>query len=312
MQPAPTIRGSRREGYLVAPLYRFELKGVEDVALKDARILPVTSLNAPSIPEECDEWLRQKVGAPRWIIEMRVRDEWTRRTLDRALLALKLFKNAYVQSHYVYPDRGGRDAWDKLRHYVSFDQWSSILDYQLLGSEIEALSRHWELFVEVDPGLFPAYRFHLAEFRPYDPDRFVDYIQCLESLFVPDDTAAKGKKLRERAAVILGDGSDEGRTRLCQQVHAAWGLRSSIVHGDAYSRRDVARRNLKERITDQGAGDMDGWWMELHWARNLARRALRFFVESDLLDSDKRKKYLQEVGSRAISNECTGEWSQHV
>jgi hypothetical protein len=200
--------------------------------------------------------------------------------LNRALIVFKLFKDSLVFSNVVVFGDPPSRAYG-LRHYKP---WSRvpIERYSLADSEMKHFVDFWKRFIGMNPGSFPVYRFHLADFRPYLRDRVVDYVDSLEYLFVPDSGEGEiSYKFRSRGTLLIGyDKDSESKEKIYEELKRAYALRSAIVHGNA----DKESQLLKDTT----------WEDEIGPIRCYDREAIKFFFLADCLDDSERRRTLLE------------------
>lgn len=147
-----------------------------------------------------------------------------RKILDRALTVFKLFKDQLVLADYIFSETC---LIDRLPHYVYWE-YEARKDpiFHLSLEEENEFHNFWKEFIEVNPGNFSVYRFHLADYRPYLRDRLVDYVESLEVLFVPDsDEGEIAKKFRSRGSSILGlEKEEKERKTLFEELMKSYSL----------------------------------------------------------------------------------------
>jgi len=250
------------------PLNNFDRERTGVLELSNARILPGNELKDPRLD-----------GKTKYVLEMEeVQQEKPRRSLDRVLSIFKLFKDCLVLSNVVLI---GEKRADHLSHYTHWvDQDRGVPAYFLTQQEEEDFSRFWEEFSEIDAGNFAVSRFHLADYRAYSTDRFVDYVESLEYLFVPDSGEAEiSYKFRHRGCLILGrDRPEKNRREIFGVLRDAYRLRSAVVHGG----------NINKYLKGHK------WEDKLNPVRSYAREAIKFFFRQKCIDNAKRRKELLE------------------
>jgi hypothetical protein len=130
-------------------------------------------------------------------------NEEPRRTLDRCITILKLFKENFIFSGIVYSYVNGR--LDILRHYNPYMHYTyDDNKYTIFENNEKKLKVFWSQSFDDMPyaTFFPLYRFNLADYRAYSMESFVDYVESLEGILVPDKNLIT-KKFQERGAFIL-------------------------------------------------------------------------------------------------------------
>jgi hypothetical protein len=223
-------------------------------------------------------------------------DETRRRPLDRALVVFKLFKDGLVKSNIVFVQQNGVTNSLLWRHYVRYTHPETMVPiYMLNQSEEPSFREFWREFVSIDPTNFAVYRFHLADFRPYMRDRFVDYVESLEYLLVPDSGEGEiGYKFRTRGALTLA--SPEEREQVYQDFDDAYDLRSAIVHGISERKARILRKK-------GGTDEIKGWEEMIRLARNYDRQLIVLFFRERCYDNqDMRREYVVQKSL------CTSEY----
>jgi len=210
--------------------------------------------------------------------------EEARRLLDRALTTFKLFKGAHVLSNLAFFSKDGKMTFRHWRHYFHWRRCELTAFFLGKGEEI-AFKKFWNEFAEINTENFAVYRFHLADFRPYLRDRFVDHVESLEYLFVPDsDEHRIGYKFRSRGTMVLGEHlATEERVDLFKQLKDAYDLRSAIVHG-----------NTTEESRLLPSSDLWEERIEIVRRHNIA--AIKLLFRAGVLDNyEKRKAFMKTV-----------------
>jgi hypothetical protein len=250
------------------PLSNFDRESSSVLQLPNARIVPVHEIEDLRLDPET-----------KYVLEMDAREgEKPRRSLDRVLAVFKLFKDCLVLSNVVYM---GRDKFDSLPHYTHWiDKDRGVPLYYLSQEEEIEFCAFWDDFFEINAGNFAVSRFHLADYRANSADRFVDYVESLEYLFVPDSGESEiAYKFRQRGCMILGlNGTPEKRKGILDALKDAYRLRSTIVHGGDFGKYIKGKK----------------WEDKLSPIRNYAREAIRFFFRQGCLDDAKKRKELLE------------------
>ncbi len=264
---------------LTIPLDNFDRDRSYVLNLGGPRIISTTEVSIPIQVPQC-----------KYILEMDSREgEIPRRTLDRVLTVFKLFKDSLVLSKIVVIGT----KIDYLPHYTHWiDQDRGVPLYHLSKNEEPEFCKFWEGYIEINPINFAVSRFNLADYRAYSTDRFVDYVESLEYLFVPDSGEGEiSYKFRIRGTLILGiDKSSKKRRRIFDNLKEAYSLRSAIVHGN----QKKIDKYLRNRT----------WEDVIKPIRCYAREAIKYFYREGCLDnSDDRKKLIER---RIIFNSKLG------
>ena len=254
---------------LIIPLSNFDRDRSSVLDLGGPRIISATEVSIPiQLPLKC-----------KYILEMNSRErEIPRRTLDRVLTVFKLFKDSLILSKFVFI---GTQP-DYLPHYTHWiDSDRGVPLYRLNEDEETKFCKFWNEYIEVNPKNFAVFRFHLADYSAYSTDRFVDYVESLEYLFVPDSGEGEiAYKFRTRGSLILGRNKlPDKRRQIFSNLKNAYSLRSAIVHG-----RNNVNKLLRGRT----------WEDNLQPIRCYARDAIKFFFQAGCLDNATVRKKVME------------------
>jgi hypothetical protein len=247
--------------------------------LGNARIIPQRDVS--------ESILRQLSDAPRFFLE--IEDETdVRDTLDRALVVFKLFKNDPLLANIAFVDTLRIEFQEYL--YYTGPARPHVPEYHLTLDEEKRLDPFWREHISINSKNFAVYQFHLADFGPYLRPSFVNYVESLEYLLVPDSEGGEiAYKFRSRGALILGqDKQPAERKMIYARLKESYSLRSAIVHG-------ASEEKHRKRFCEL-AGIADEWSDALlSVIRCDARRALCYFFRERCLDDRKlRGKLLQE------------------
>jgi len=253
---------------LIIPLSNFDRDRSSVLDLGGPRIISATEVSIPIQPPlKC-----------KYILEMNSREgEIPRRTLDRVLTVFKLFKDSLILSKFVFIGT----QLDYLPHYTHWiDPDRGVPLYRLSEDEETKFCKFWNEYIEINPKNFAVFRFHLADYSAYSTDRFVDYVESLEYLFVPDSGEGEiAHKFRTRGSLILGRNKlPDERRQIFSNLKNAYSLRSAIVHGGN------VRKPLRGRT----------WEDNLQPIRCYARDAIKFFFQASCLDDANLRKELME------------------
>lgn len=276
---------------LTIPLGNVVLDKPSIVGLHDARILPfdelelklrdsITATFAKLEGVRCVDFGRPEFYLQMEVPELKI-DEEARAWLDRALTTFKLFRDPPVLSSLVFMEKNTGIQYLHWRHYFHWRR-VNIDPYSLCSGEEHTFQEFWKEFIQLDPGNFAIYRFHLADFRPYLRDRFADHVESLEYLLVPDYEKGKiGLRLRSRGAKILGKNSQKTRDQIFNELKDSYDLRSAIVHGDE-------KKEQKLRPRDEL------WEEKIRMIRQYNREAIKLlFRKGCLYDRSKRIEFFQ-------------------
>lgn len=260
-------------GTLSIPLFNLELQSGSSVDLEKASIVELPTRKRSVT-----------FHAPKYELRMEERpnEEW-RRSLDRALVIFKLFKDGIVLANEVVADSGQRDI---LPHYIP---WTSSAAkrriYSLSKEELPSFQGFWKDYQDIDPEDFSVSRFHIADYEPYLADRYVDHVMALECLLVPDGGQGEiGFKFACRGALLLSDEATvESRESTFRRFRVYYDTRSQIVHGDS-GKKKVPRTPAR-------------WEEDLEPLRTHTRQTIRMFFEAGLLSEtvDLRRKAIQRA-----------------
>ena len=207
-----------------------------------------------------------------------------RRTLDRALTILKLFKEYFIFSGVTY-QYSNRHV-DPLVHYQPFQRYTYDDNaYTVLENEENSFLNFWNDFYKAPYNtLYPFYRFHLADYRPYSIDCYVDHVASIESLLVPDGNDGKiTKKFQKRGAYIINHESSANFRDCERYLRKAYDLRSDIVHGNKQMDKGVATKSR------------DDWKDDIKKIRNYNRMIIRYIIKNGLCDFEKRKSKMKTI-----------------
>jgi hypothetical protein len=272
---------------LTIPLVNLQLERSDIIDLGASKIIPISRVSDP-IRSMARLGIETDTYPPALPVdyvlqtqsEQKVDDAQAEVFLNRALTVFKLFKDSLVFSNVIVIGDPPERAYG-LRHYKP---WSRvpIERYSLADNETKQFVEFWKRFIGVNPGSFPVYRFHLADFRPYLRDRVVDYVDSLEYLFVPDSGEGEiSYKFRSRGTLLIGhDKNSESKGRIYEALKRAYTLRSAIVHGNA----DKEDQLLKDST----------WEDEIAPIRCYDREAIKFFFIAGCIDDSEKRRTLLE------------------
>ncbi len=235
------------------------------------------------------EWEIQRI-ATRFFMQMELQSEPSAFSISRAndlvdtvLTVLKLFKEGLVASDRVFVLNDNSARFFRFPHYVPWNRPENPPEeYFLSKGEETGFSKFWTEFSAINTRNFGVYRFHLANFRPFLADRYVDHVESLEFLFVPDSFEREiGLKFRTRGALLLAN-AKEVRKNVLSDLRNAYGLRSAIVHGNS---------SKEARLL----GDSTKWEEKIRIVGNYNRSAIRLFFRNRTLDENKsRLRFLKK------------------
>lgn len=262
---------------LTIPLGNFDCSKSSIIDLWGPRIVPIKDT---SLSNE----IRRRLGEVKYCLEINsIQGEKPRRTLDRILIVFKLFKDSLVLSNTIL---AGNNIIDELPHYTHWvDKDRGVPLYYLSEDEESTFCEFWKEFFEIDYDNFAVNRFHLADYVAYSTDRFVNYVEALEYLFVPDsDEGEISYKFRSRGAQILGKNKKpDNREKIYLELKHAYKLRSDIVHGETSKGINKLLRNKT-------------WEENIRPIRCYSRDAIKFFFHAGCLDNaNKRRKLMEKI-----------------
>jgi len=273
------------------PLGNFDRQKQSTINLGDAKVIASENLAHELFEYIMESFAKRKelvdLNPPKFYLQMDLadavleNDETRRRPLDRALVLFKLFKDGLVKSNIVFIQQKGVTNSLLWRHYVRWTIREAKAPIYILNRDEEtSLPEFWREFVSIDPTNFAVYRFHLADFRPYLRDRFVDYVESMEYLLVPDSGEGDiGYKFRTRGALVLG-AADERQT-VHDHLKGAYDLRSAIVHGNSQREAQIIGKLQWENVISP--------------VRHYDRRLIVLFYRARCInDSVKRRSFLLE------------------
>ena len=194
---------------------------------------------------------------------------------------LKLFKEKFIFSQIVYSYIDNQI--DVLPHYQPYQRYSYDEDlYKIEKEEEEEFTNFWRKFINIPYSTtYSLYRFHLADYRPYSMDTYIDYVESLESLLVPDgDEGNISKKFKNRGASILAN--VESKNKIKKNLFELYDRRSTIVHG-------------KEKMTDIEKWTTEDWKAPIKLIRCYDRKIIKYVVDKNILDFDERKSEMKRI-----------------
>lgn len=202
----------------------------------------------------------------------------------RTLSIFRLFKDSQIVCEMVvvgHPPLGAVS----FRHLIPWSR-NQIDPYRLLSNEQTSFARFWSRLADLDSQNFAVYRFALADFRPYMYDRFTDYVESMEYLFVPDSAGGEIRhKLSSRASMILGRyEAPSRRQQIYEEIKDAYDIRSSIVHGTVPEESEL---RLGERRLSR-------WEDANQLLRHYDREGILFFFDRACLGYPKTRRDLLE------------------
>jgi len=203
-----------------------------------------------------------------------------RNALNKILVIFKLFKDDLINSNLII--EGGKPV-DRLPHYTYWiDPHRGAPIYRLSSDEETQFCSFWKNYAEINAENFAVYRFNLADYEPFSSDRFVNYIESLEYLLVPDSSEGEIRfKFSMRGAILLGKTVGE-REGILDLFKAAYDLRSAIVHGNNEKITKLKGKRTWEDVTKP--------------IRAYTRDAIKFFFENGCLDNaEERSKLIQRI-----------------
>jgi hypothetical protein len=221
-----------------------------------------------------------------YVLETKGMQKDIERAVMRTLAAFRLFKDSQIVCELVVVGKPPRGSVS-FRHFIP---WSRIkIDpYYLRDKEQNSFAEFWRKSVSLNPMNFATLRFVLADFRPYLYDRFTDYVESLEYLFVPDSAGGEIRyKFSSRVALILGRyEAGSRRLQIYEEMKDAYDMRSAIVHGTVPGENELT---LGERRFTR-------WEDANELLRQYCRDAILFFFKRACLeDRDRRKQLLEKM-----------------
>lgn len=267
---------------LTIPLTNLQRESESVLELKDARIVPF-SLVDNKVASIVTKIFRT---APPFYFGTAVNSD-IRVAFDRVLIAFKLFKNEPLLARVFFID-GEVHEFQEYIYYVGPARQTTPL-YHLTLDEETRFKQFWEHHRTINSSNFAVYRFHLADYGPYLRSSFVNYVESLEYLLVPDsDEGEISYKFRSRGAIILGiNESPEAKKNIFQRLKWEYSLRSAIVHGNDES-------EPMQRLSKLSGSDL-GWDDALSLVRNDSRLTIRYFFREGCLDDRSKRRELLET-----------------
>ena len=182
-----------------------------------------------------------------WFSTIPKKGEEPRRTLDRILIIFKLFKDSLVLSNIIFNEEGKHI--DLLPHYTYWEDLERDLNYYIITAVEKPIFKiFWNKYNIINNFNFAVNRFHLADYNVYLKYRLINYIECLEYLFVPDSSSGEiSYKFRTRGTIILGIKKTlSEREIIFNQLKEFYTLRSAIVHGNKKNEKKIMRNKKWE------------------------------------------------------------------
>lgn len=284
---------------ITIPLFNFELT--------DTR---VCKLGTDRIEKANTKQIEESKGPYYYAFNLKVmpgndNDEDYRQAFNKGIITLKLFKDEFILADfYQLPDR---DLGVRIFYFIP---WGRVIDrrYSISLRDKRKLRRFWEDLQDIDTKNFAVSRFHLAEYRPKDNDRFLDYVLALEFLLVPMVKTEIAYQFRLSGALCLGKHDNLSIQKRFELLNCIYDLRSRIVHGEP----DIAAiRNLRKLVVPNESekereailtnkNERLKWRILIETIRTYVREAiLLFYKEKDsegirLLDNnDDRRKWIK-------------------
>ncbi len=257
-------------GKLTIPLENFNRSRSSIIDLGGPMIVPIEDTSLSNVPE-----------GVKYCLEIdSIEGEKPRRTLDRILIVFKLFKDSLVLSNRIFAENTIIDVLPHYTHWVDGNR--GLLLYDLNEYEESTFCEFWKEFFEIDYANFAVNRFHLADYRAYSTDRFVNYVEALECLFVPDSGGGEiSYKLRSRGAQILGKNKEpKDRKKIYSELKHAYDLRSAIVHGNTGQINKLRKNKI--------------WEETIQPIRCYSRETIKFFSHAGCLDNNDDRRELME------------------
>jgi hypothetical protein len=244
-------------------LHNLELRGIDAIELHNAEIsktkTPVLNVT------QNDKKYEYQIPEHQIIIKAPP-DKEPRRSLDRALLVLNLFKPTCLFSN-ILTCAGYDIEFDELPHY---QPWRKPDTYSIKEEEVCAFKIFWKEYfdkINFESSVFTFFR--LAPILPYDTMTALFYSHCLEALFTPNGTGLK-YKYAKRGALIIGDKSSvDNMTRLKLELEELYDFRSAIVHGRDFGQPEEGK--LKDY-------------------RMFCFTAIQYYLKHDLIDNYRMRR----------------------
>jgi hypothetical protein len=274
---------SEMKKQVAIPLINLQLDKEATISLGDSKIVPIKEVS-----RDVASAVRLGAGMQEYTVSMSLdyvlqtqsHPNGLEATLNHALTVFKLYKDSMVLSHVIFDVTG--NTIHEMRHYVPYAR-IPIGKYSLSKLERKRFVEFWKEFRGLNPTNFAVYRFHLADFRPYLYDRFVDYVESLESLLVPDYGGKEAEirfKFASRGALILGARtSAEQRRTIFRRLQNAYDLRSQIVHAGPPSENELGK------IWENA----DTWEDVIPPIRSDNRELIKFIYRAGCLDQGEKR-----------------------
>ena len=188
-----------KENFIRIPLCNFDRKIKSNLELLNAKIVTLDKSPINDASVLCKYALDIK-SLP---------DEKPRRTLDRALIIFKLFRDDVIYSNMVLKNEKIIDQLPHYTHWINLKRGTPVYKLTTAKDE-EAFSNFWREYCRINPINFAASKFHKADFEPYHNDQLINYVEALEYLLVPNsDHGEITYKLKTRGCLILSNSQGE-------------------------------------------------------------------------------------------------------
>ena len=211
-----------------------------------------------------------------------------RRTLDRVVLALKLFKDKVAFAQSIFSEKIA--CLDRLPHYVYFRGTTTYdQDYVIEKEEEQEFVEHFQSYIDLDPRLSPIRLFNLADYRPFLEERFLDYVIAMDGLLIPGESSSTSKFVNHGLSVLKQNPENaQSDSVLKEELKEVYVLRHAMVHGDYEQKVKI----LQEKSWHE--------WVPL--VRSHTRYLIRYFHGFRIInDSNQRKLHIANLQEEGMS-----------
>ena len=241
------LYGEGRLYHYYAPLFNFDSK-VERLELEGN--ISIRKISAPMLKSI---WYHSRFGGlvplfqlheMGYVIEMShkhpkgqlISEEIPRKTIERVVSALRLFKKGLPGFNVLYHDTGA-----SMPGFAPRDFYGE--QYVLETTEAKEFLDFWKLFKKItEPHRLKKRRFLDISIRRFNQaldehfpeDKLIDFMIAFEALFLRGEKAVStGQIIAIACSTLLGK-NDEEREEIRQFITKAYSIRNCIVHGSEY------------------------------------------------------------------------------
>ncbi len=277
--------------HIKIPLFNFELNNLDTLNLGDDRIIKAEEIEIENLNQRYGLYYKFNLEMTPKLVEQ------NRRTVDRAVIVFKLFKDDFIFSD-IFSKHNTND-FEMIPHYIP---WG--IDppnrYSISVEDESKLIDFWNGFTNINIENLAVNRFHLADYRPFLKDRFLDYMMALEFMLVPF-SGEIAYKFRMTGAHILGDEDGFKKSKRFNLMKDLYALRSNIVHaGDMVaSLNNIVTKVLPEGPETEELKNSEKhdqkWEIAIELVRRYSRKSIILFHNAKILeDPEERRKWIED------------------